>query len=187
MVQVINPPVTYGQLLGESLGKGLNQGISAALNQHLEQKRARSALEGLKPLALQAGVGEKEWENVSRSGLPPDTVLKGIKLLNEQKQLQSYNKQLGAMEDFGQGSFVQNQLGSESAPSENALQPQMQPQDQVAGSQEQPQATAQIRYKTSPILASRQIPPPASAAQIPQHSQARFQAQQLGYNHNKEL
>lgn len=181
-IQILPENPGFGAQLGQALGGGVSQGISAGITQMMEQKKSKQALSALAPIAIESGVPPDTWAKIVESGaLKPETALKGLRLLQEQKMLQQYSKSLGESsqsDQFGQEPELQE-------PKETMASAERVPR--VPETPETQEVPGTPQYKTKPIYASRQIPPPVSASQIPQHAQARFQAQQLGYDRNKKL
>ena len=73
-IQELTPNPSFGSQLGQQLGSGISEGIGASLNQMLQQKQSRSQLKGLTPLLQQAGLDERQINEVVSSGLDPKIV-----------------------------------------------------------------------------------------------------------------
>jgi len=68
-----------GQALGSGVGQGLSQGISGRLQEHLQARKNRSALEGLSPMFKELGFDEGQLKTLVNSGISPEIMISAMK------------------------------------------------------------------------------------------------------------
>lgn len=72
--QVLQPNPGFGSQLGQSLGSGLGQGFQQGVGQYFEQKKNKSALEGLRPIFKELGIEGADFDTLKNSGIDPKIV-----------------------------------------------------------------------------------------------------------------
>lgn len=98
-IQELMGAPSFGGELGKALGGGVGQGISQGLQQSLasfnQQKKSRSALEGLKPLFKQAGIelSPEDEEMFVNSGIDPQIAANLAGNIYKQKSAQQAEQQ----------------------------------------------------------------------------------------------
>lgn len=84
-VQVLEGVPSFGQELGRGLGTGVGQGISANLNQYLQQKKNRNALEGLKSFFEQQNFSPEQINSIIESGMPAELAIHASKAFHDRQ------------------------------------------------------------------------------------------------------
>ena len=160
----------YGHI-AKGLGAGLGGGIQQGIGQYLQQKEQRRQAEGFRPIFQQLNVPKAGVDQLLSAGLSAENLIKIASNIQENNALQAYNRQFGSSQERQPTEESSIQKGGP-LQQESLTDSQLQQRPP----QQQPQAIVPSKEKISPVLATKQIPNPVSASQIPAHAGARQQA-----------
>lgn len=99
-LQILNRDPSFGERLGQGLGQGIGEGISGRVNQYLQQKQNKSALEGLRPFMEQLEFTPEQMDQFVNSAVPANIAAPLLGQIGQQFAAQKAQQQkIKAVED----------------------------------------------------------------------------------------